>query len=146
VRELRFTPGFGVAFGSNRFATSPAISFRWDYERRWFVSQGLLLQSLKASPVFHQEEPGDEPSGESADPAFFVRPTITDGNHFSGRWNQLTVGATWEHIHFREGDEWKGGGRLAFRLLPRFSALFYVLGPGRAEWRGGFVFHSQRRD
>jgi hypothetical protein len=52
------------------------------------------------------------------------------------------IGGTWEHIAFREGSEWKGGGRLAVRILPRLSGILYVLGPGRTEWRGGVLIHA----
>ncbi|HYI97661.1 MAG TPA: hypothetical protein VEX68_29245 [Bryobacteraceae bacterium] len=51
------------------------------------------------------------------------------------------LGGAWEHIAFREGDEWKWGGRLAIRILPRVSGILYVLAPGRAEWRGGILIH-----
>ena len=76
-----------------------------------------------------------------AEPVGFVRPTISDGNHVSARWKRMTLGGTWEHIAFREGDEWKWGGRLAIRILPRVSGILYVLAPGRAEWRGGILIH-----
>jgi len=137
VRDLKLSPAFGVLFGSNRFATSPAVSFRWEYEHAWFVTQGLVVQGFRETPVFHEGE---------QDPASFVRPTISDGNHLSARWHRVTVGGTWEYIHFREGDEWKGGGRLALRLLPRVSAILYVLGPGQAEWRGGVLIEPSKHD
>ena len=138
-KGLELAPGFGVSFGSNQFATAPSISFRWNYEKRWFVTQGLIIQGLRDTPIFSEDE-GDEPGPK--EPAGYVRPTISDGDHVSVRWKRLTVGATGEHIHFREGEEWKGGGRVAFRFAKRFSAVLYVLGPGRAEWRGGLIFHG----
>jgi len=144
--EVKLSPGFGVMFGSNQFTTTPAFSFRWDYERGWFVSQGLMVQGFRKTPVFSEEEEGGEEHGGPPVPVSFVRPTITDGNHFSARWKRLTIGGTFEHIQFREGDEWKGGGRLAILLFPRVSAILYVLGPGRAEWRGGILIHPRRSD
>jgi len=135
VRDLKLSPAFGVLFGSNRFATTPAVSFRWEYEHAWIVTQGLIVQGFRATPAFREEEP---------EPASFVRPTISDGNHLSARWRRLTVGGTWEYIHFREGDEWKGGGRLAVRIFPRVSAILYVFGPGKAEWRGGILVHPSK--
>ena len=135
VRDLKLSPACGVLFGSNRFATTPAVSFRWEYEHAWFVTQGLIVQGFRETPVFREEE---------SEPASFVRPTISDGNHLSARWHRLTVGGTWEYVHFREGDEWKGGGRLAVRLFPRVSAILYVLGPGQAEWRGGILIHPSK--
>jgi hypothetical protein len=143
LRELKLSPGFGVIFGSNQFATTPALSFRWDYERAWFVTQGLLLQGFRKSPMFAEEE-GSEHAGPPV-PVSYVRPTISDGSHVSVKWKRMTLGGTWEHIQFRE-TEWKGGGRLAIRLLPRLSAILYVFGPGRAEWRGGILIHPKEPD
>lgn len=145
IRQLTLSPGLGVLFGSNQFATTPALSFRWDYERGWFVTQGLAVQGFRKTPVFHEEE-GSAHHSEAPAPASYVRPTISDGNHVSIRWKRLTAGGTWEHIHFREGDEWKGGGRLGIRLFSRLSAILYVLGPGRAEWRGGLLVHPPRHE
>jgi hypothetical protein len=141
IGALKLAFGAGVAFGSNQFTTMPAFSFRWDYEKDWFVTQGLAVQGFRQTPMLNEEE--SEHSETPSDPVSYVRPTIADGNHLSVRWKRLTIGGTWEHIQFREGDEWKGGGRLAFRLLPRVSAVLYVLGPGRAEWRGGVVIHPR---
>ena len=138
---LKLSPGAGVLFGSNKTTTSPAIGFRLDYEKAWFVTQALVLQGFRKTPVFEE----DGHSGEPPEPVSYVRPTISDGNHVSARWKRLTLGGTWEHIHFREGSEWKGGGRLAIRLLPRVSGMLYVLGPGRAEWRGGILVHPRER-
>lgn len=139
-KGLKLTPGFGVIFGSNKFTTSPAFSFRWEYEKKWFITQGLALQSFRDTPIFDEEEDGGHEG--PAEPVGFVRPTISDGNHASVRWRRIAIGGTWEHIAFREGDEWKGGGRLAVRLLPRVSAILYVLAPGRTEWRGGILIHA----
>ncbi len=141
LRGLKLSPGAGVLFGSNSFATTPAVSFRWDYERAWFVTQGLILQGFRRTPVF--EEEGAEHENVAPVPVSYVRPTISDGDHVSVRFGRITAGGTFEHIHFREGDEWKGGGRLGIRLLPRVSAVLYVLGPGRAEWRGGILIHPR---
>lgn len=74
-----------------------------------------------------------------------MRPAISDGSHASVRWKRLTAGGTWEHIHFRE-TEWKGGGRLGIRLLRRVSAILYILGPGKTEWRGGILIHPPHAD
>jgi hypothetical protein len=141
IGGLKLALGAGVAFGSNQFTTMPAFSFRWDYEKDWFVTQGLAVQGFRQTTMFKDEE--SEQLESPSEPVSYVRPTISDGNHLSIRWKRLTIGGTWEHIHFREGDEWKGGGRLAVRLLPRLSAIVYVLGPGRAEWRGGVMIHPR---
>lgn len=143
IGEFKLLPGFGVLFGSNEFAVAPALALRWDYERGWFVTQGLIIQGFRRTPIFSEEETEHhELNGRArAEPVSYVRPTISDGSHVSARWKRLTAGGTWEHIQFREGDEWKGGGRISFRLLPRVSAVLNVLGPGRAEWRGGILIH-----
>jgi hypothetical protein len=142
ARGLKLAPGFGVIFGSNEFTTSPAFSFRWEYERKWFITQGLIVQSLRETPIFEEEDEANHETHATHEPVGFVRPTISDGNHVSARWRRLTIGGTWEHIEFREGSEWKGGGRLAIRILPRISGILYVLAPGRTEWRGGILIHS----
>jgi hypothetical protein len=142
-RELKLSPGAGVMFGSNEFATTPVFSFRWDYEKKWFVTQGLTLQGFRKSKVL--EGPGEGHGGEHAEPGLRVRPSISDGSHVSVRWKRLTLGGTWESIHFRE-NEWKGGGRLAVRILPRVSAILYVLAPGKVEWRWGVLVHPPQED
>ena len=54
-KALKLAPGFGVVFGSNEFTTSPAFSFRWEYERKWFITQGLVVQSFRDTPIFEEE-------------------------------------------------------------------------------------------
>jgi hypothetical protein len=141
VRKLELSPGFGVLFGSKQFTTSPAVSFRWNYEHGWFVSQGLFLRGFRETPVFAEDEESGEHHSDSPAPLYYARPKISDGNHFSARWKRLEIGGTFEHIEFREGSEWKGGGRLGIRLFPRVSAILYVLSPGKTEWRGGILIH-----
>jgi hypothetical protein len=143
-KGLRLAPGFGVVFGSNEFTTSAAFSFRWEYERKWFITQGLVVQSFRGTPIFADQEESHQEQHARDEPVDFVRPTISDGNHVSARWRRLTIGGTWEHIGFREGSEWKGGGRLTFRITPCVSGILYVLAPGRTEWRGGVLIHSPR--
>jgi hypothetical protein len=139
---LKLSPGLGIVFGSDGFTTSPAVSIRWDFERSWFVSQGLILQGFRETTAASEGEESAQ-SAEAAGRAVF-HPAISDGNHVSARWNRLTAGGTWEHIHFREGDEWKGGGRVAFRILPHVSGVLMVLGPGHVEWRGGIAIHPRQ--
>jgi hypothetical protein len=128
-------PGFGVTFGDNGFRTMPALSIRWSYERGWFITEGLLVQGLLHTTFLPE---GTEPEGgHSASES--VVPSIADGNHISARWKRLTAGGTWEHMQFREGREWKGGVRLAYRVLPPLSFTFFAMGPG-SEIRGGILF------
>jgi hypothetical protein len=138
-KELALAPGFGVAFGSNDFATAPALSFRWKYKKNWFITEGLVIQGFRDTPIFAEEEPEGPGPREVIG---YVRPTISDGDHVSAQWKRLAIGGTFEHIQFREGSEWKGGGRAAFRISKRFSLALYVMGPGKAEWRGGLIFHE----
>ena len=136
----KIAPGFGVAFGDNGFQTMPAMSIRWVYERNWFITEGLFVQGLlhtKFYPEGTEPEAGN-PAGKS------VYPSIADGNHISARWKRLTVGGTWEHMQFREGREWKGGVRVAFRALPPLSFTFFAMGPG-SEIRGGILFQPEER-
>lgn len=142
-KGLNLAPGFGAVFGNNQFTASPAFSFRWEYEKKWLITQGLIVQSFRGTPIFAEE--GDAGEDSRREPANFVRPTISDGNHLSARWRRATIGGTWEHIAFREGSEWKGGVRLAVRILPRVSGILYVLGPGHTEWRGGILIHAPQK-
>jgi len=135
----KIAPGFGIAFGDNGFQTMPALSIRWGYERSWFITEGLFVQGLQHTRFFPEgTEPG-QPAGES------VVPSIADGNHISARWKRLTVGGTWEHEQFREGKEWKGGVRVALRVLPPLSFTFFAMGPGN-ELRGGVLFQPEEKN
>jgi hypothetical protein len=116
-------PGFGIYFGEDQ-RTSPAITFRWEIEKGRIFSQGLFIQSLLQS-----EE--------------FGRPSIWDGNHVSVRLSRFEFGPSWERIHTRAENEWKGGGRAAFRLLRNVSVVFFVLAPN-TEYRGGIIVHPER--
>ena len=82
--------------GSNQFATSPAISFRWDYERGWSVTQGMILQGFRDPPVFNEKGAAGEPESGPPVPVSYVRPTISDGDHVSARWKRITIGGTFE--------------------------------------------------
>jgi hypothetical protein len=136
----KVVPGFGVAFGDNGFRTMPALSFRWGYERSWFISEGLYVQGLLHTNFFPE---GTEP--EPGHPASELAvPSIADGNHVSARWRRLTIGGTWEHMQFREGREWKGGLRVAYRVLPSLSFTFFALGPG-GEIRGGILLQPEEK-
>jgi hypothetical protein len=117
------SPGFGIYFGDDQ-KTSPAITFRWEIEKGRLFSQGLFVQSLLQS-----EE--------------FGRPSIWDGNHVSLRVNRFEFGPSWERIHTRAENEWKGGGRAAFRILRNVSVVFFVLAP-KTEYRGGIIVHPER--
>ena len=136
----RIAPGFGVAFGDSGFRTMPAVSVRWTYERSWFFTEGLFVQGLLHTKFFPE---GTDPEPEQFD-AKSVVPSIGDGNHMSARWKRLTIGGTWEHMQFREGREWKGGVRVAFRVLPPLFFTLFAMGPG-SEIRGGILFQPAEK-
>ncbi len=136
----KLAPGIGVAFGDNGFRTMPALTLRWGYERSWFVSEGLYVQGLLHTSFFPEGTEVEE--GHSADQS--VVPSIADGNHVSARWKRFTVGGTWEHMQFREGREWKGGLRVAFKVLPNLSLTLFAMGPG-SEIRGGILFQTEEK-
>lgn len=123
--HVTLSPGLGVYFGEGQ-RTSPAFTIRWEIEKGRFFSQGLFIQSLLES-----EE--------------FGHPNIWDGNHVSLRFWRLELGPSWERIHTREENEWKGGGRAAVKILSNFSLVFFVLAP-RTEFRVGILIHPERRD
>jgi hypothetical protein len=135
-------PGMGVAFGGNGFRTMPALTVRLAYERGWFIAEGMavygLLHTTFASETEEAEET-EEPSPKS------VVPLITDGDHVSVRWRRLTAGGTWDHIQFREGDEWKGGARIAYKILPNTSLTMFIMGPS-TEVRGGILFQPEKKE
>jgi hypothetical protein len=139
-KHWKIAPGFGVAFDDNGFQTMPALSIRWGYERSWFITEGLFVQGLMHTRFF--PEATEPESGQPASKS--VVPSIADGNHISARWKWLTVGGTWEREQFREGKEWKGGVRVAFRILPPLSLTFFAMGPGN-ETRGGILFQPEEK-
>jgi hypothetical protein len=120
---VTLSPGSGVLFGESQ-KTSPAFTFRWEIKKGRLFSQGLFIQSLQES-----EE--------------FGRVTIWDGNHVSVRLSRFEFGPSWERIHIRAENEWKGAGRVAFRILPHLSVVFLMLAPKR-EYRAGILIHPKR--
>lgn len=134
----KLAPGFGLNFGGNGFRTMPSLSFRWGYERGWFITEGLYVQGLLHTGVLHEGTESESGRNEN------YLPSIADGNHASARWKRLSVGGTWEHMHFREGREWKGGLRIAYRVLPPLSFTSFVLGPG-SEFRVGILFQPEEK-
>jgi hypothetical protein len=134
----RLTWGFGVAFGDDGFQTMPALSIRWNYERRWFITEGLFPR-----PAPHHFPEGTEPEpGEPASKS--VVPSIADGNHVSARWKRLIVGGTWEHMQFREGKEWEGGVRVAYRVWAPLSLTFFLWGRA-AKFEEASCFNQKKR-
>ena len=124
-KHVKLVPGLGVYFGEQQ-TTAPALTFRWEIENKGFISQGLFIQALRKSEEFGY-------------------PSIWDSNHLSARWLRLEIGPSWERIHSREGNEWKGGGRFAFRIFKHASAVLFVLAP-ETEVRGGIIIHPTRRE
>ncbi len=61
----------------------------------------------------------------------------------SVRLSRFEFGRSWEWIHTRAENEWKGGGRAAFGILPNLSVVLFVLAP-MMEFRGGIIIHPER--
>lgn len=118
--HIKLIPGFGLYLGDGQ-ETAPSFTFRWDIEKGWFISQGLFVGSLRDF-----EDVG--------------RVNVWDGNHVSVRWKRIQVGPTWERIHTREENEWKGGVRGAVRVARHLSILAFVLAP-KTEFRAGVIIH-----
>src|SRR5262245_36957617 len=132
-KSVKLSPGFGVYFGENQ-RTGPAFTFRWEIEKGPLVSQGLFIQGFRKVEV-----------GEGEEEQKSVYPNIWDGNHISLRYKRFEVGPAWERIHTREGNEWKGGGRVAVHIFPHMSAVMFVMAP-ETEVRGGVIIHPTRRE
>jgi hypothetical protein len=116
----------------------PGLSLRWACEHNWLITEGLLVQGL-----LHTTFDSEETESEAGNPVSnSVVPSIADGNHLSAHWKRLTAGGTWEHMQFREGREWKGGLRVAYRIFPALSFTFFAMGPG-GEIRGGVLFQPE---
>jgi len=132
-KSIKLSPGLGVYFGEHQ-RTGPAFTFRWEVEKGPVVSQGLFIEG------FRKVEVGEEEEEQKS-----VYPNIWDGNHVSLRYKRFEVGPSWERIHSREGNEWKGGGRVAVRILPHMSAVMFVMAP-EVEVRGGIIIHPSRNE
>jgi hypothetical protein len=131
-KSVKLSPGVGVYFGEHQ-RTGPAFTFRWEVEKGPIISQGLLIQGFRKVKV--EEAAAEEENS--------VYPNIWDGNHVSLRYRRLEIGPTWERIHSREGNEWKGGGRVAVDIFPHVTAVMFVMAP-ETEVRGGIIIHPSR--
>ena len=126
-KKLAVSPGFAVGYGRNA-TISPVFTIRWALDtHRWF-SQGFWAQDLTA-----QRERFEEGVVKS------IRSAILDNNHFSVRVWKLEAGPLWEHIVYREENEWKGGARIAGRLGKHWKLIFHCVAP-KVEYRGGIAF------
>ncbi len=133
-KHFSILPGFGVAFGSG-VQTVPALTFRWKFEtRRWF-SQGYFAQSLLAQVAESEGESESESAGHT------VHASVLDNNHISVKLGPTEIGGLWEHIKYREENEWKGGVRGALRLGEHFKLIVQSVWPGW-EMRGGLAFEK----
>jgi hypothetical protein len=124
-KALSISPGFGVGFGGG-VDTAPMVTLRWRLEtRRWF-SQGYGAQSL------HRQIP----EGETGNAIYA---SVLDNNHISVRLGPTEIGGLWEHIKYREENEWKGGLRGAVRLGHGVKFIVQSVWPDW-EFRGGLGF------
>jgi hypothetical protein len=130
-KALAVSPGLAEGFGRNA-ATAPKFTFRWNLDtHRWF-SQGFFGRSLKA----HAFEPEMEEGSSSPEPVA-VHSSILDNNHVSLRIAWMEAGGLWEHIKYREENEWKGGVRVAARIR-KVKFIFQCAGPS-VEYRAGIA-------
>src|SRR5262245_53188760 len=130
-KTVKLSAGFGVYFGENQ-RTGPAFTFRWEIEKGPVISQGLFIEGFRRVTVGEVEQKS-------------VYPNIWDGNHVSLRYKRFEAGPSWERIHSREGNEWKGGGRAAIHIFPNVAAVMFVMAP-ETEVRGGIIIHSNRHE
>jgi hypothetical protein len=118
--HVKIIPGFGLYVGEGQ-ETAPSLTFRWDIEKGWLVSQGLFVASL-----YDFED--------------FGRVSVWDGNHVSVRWKRIQLGPSWERIHTRHENEWKGGVRGSVRVARHLTIAAFVLAP-KTEFRAGVIIH-----
>ena len=138
-RGLSLAPGIAAAFGRPD-DPGAAFTFSAKFEHRWFVAQYIQLYSFSRTALEPEQHESPHPGATAAEQT--IHASISDGNHVSARWKRLEAGGSWEHIHFRAGNEWKGGTRIKFRLTDHFSLLAYVLAP-KPEARFGFMIHPR---
>jgi len=137
-KGLSLSPGLAVGFGSP-VLTAPVFTFRWTLNtRRWF-SQGFFAQALSGHVVQEETEPSQETGERAVSEEHKVRTSILDNNHISIRLGPMEVGGLWEHIKYREENEWKGGLRVAARIGKGVKLIFQTVGP-EVEFRGGIAF------
>ena len=134
---LRVLPGVGWAFGSeNRPALAATV--RWVFaNERWF-SEGLFVQSVRAHiPDTSAEEEAHPHESEAQGEG--VRYAGVLEAHWSVRFGRVEIGPMVEHVRYREENEWKGGGRAAWRLGRGFKLVAQALAPD-PELRGGLAW------
>lgn len=132
--RFRFLPGLGWAVGKEN-DPAPVGTARWVYEHPRWLSQGVWVQSFHEH-VSQGEESQEEGSEEEAGNTH----SVVFEAHVSAVIRQFEVGPLVEHVRYREEDnEWKGGGRAAWRLGHGFKVNTEVLAPD-AEARIGFVW------
>ena len=72
----KIAPGFGVAFGDNRFQTMPALSIRWGYERSW-ASRKACSSRVCCTPDSFPKAQNPNPDNPPANRWFLRLPTET---------------------------------------------------------------------
>jgi hypothetical protein len=122
-RSLFISPGFGAGFGSG-VDVAPIVTLRWKLETPRFFSQGYAAQSLRG----HIDE-GDHR----------IYASVLDNNHISVRIGRAELGGLWEHIKYREENDWKGGLRGGWRLGHGFKLIVQSVWPDW-EFRGGVSY------
>ena len=134
-KSLSVSPGLAAGFGGSA-NTVPVFTVRWNLEtHRWF-SQGFFAQSLAE---YHTSRKGNRLARAAESEASYS--SVLDNNHISARIGPVEAGGLWEHIAYRDDNEWKGGVRLAVRIKEKYKLIFQCVGPG-VEYRGGVAFEK----
>jgi hypothetical protein len=86
---------------------------RWSFENEKWIRLGLWAVSLRAHVPETRAEHSEESEAAAATEAV-THSSVPDGVHVSRRIRQFEVGPLVEHLRYREENEWKGGGRVAW--------------------------------
>jgi hypothetical protein len=130
LRRLRVMPGIGWAAGKEN-KPAPVLTARWSFDHERWLTQGHWLQSFHE----HVNDTGDEDAESGGTNTHSV---VLEG-HLSGVVGRFEGGALGEHVRYREENEWKGGGRAAWRLGHGVKISTEVLAP-HVEVRAGFAW------
>jgi hypothetical protein len=129
-RRLRVMPGIGWAVGREN-KPAPVLTARWSYDHERWLTQGHWLQS------FHEHV--TESDSEESENGFASTHSVVLEGHASAILGRFEAGALAEHVRYREENEWKGGGRAAWRLGHGLKVSTEVLAP-HVEMRAGIAW------
>jgi hypothetical protein len=135
LRHLRVLPGIGWAVGKEN-APAPVGTARWVYEHPGWLSQGLWVQSFHEHVSEEEEGHSETVAGDGVGNTH----SVVFEAHVSAVVRKVELGPLVEHVRYREEEnEWKGGGRAAWRFGHGVKVSTEVLAP-EVEARIGFVW------